>query len=249
MILFLTHEKDFFAKQCYLMLKYQHQVPTRWVSWQSFKKQSQCHTLGLGMVFNPLFPAPEQVNVLYVNLIGISEFSSGDASDKQYHLHSWLGFLMWYANEVDVCINSLKHVYFSPGLWTKQYIRRKAASLGLNTQQDHKNRANIVCTFIGNQLEIENKHILSLLGHQKIDASFKLMQAMGVTFGQLLFDETLSLCKFSPCIQIQITVPVIIKACRYMLLQLSNKGFVYSHALEDVGQWTIASSLRPKMIG
>lgn len=249
MILFLTHDKDFFAKQCYLMLKYQYQVQTRWVSWQSFQKQSQCHTLGLGAVFNPLFPAPQQVDVLYINLAGLSECSLGEVSDKQYCLHSWLGFLMWYANQVNLCVNSLKHTYFSPGVWTKQYIRRQAISLGLCVNHNSKYREKIICSFIGNQVETEHKKLLRTLGHKRIEASFKLMNKLGITFGQLCFDDTLSLCKFSPCIQIQISVPVIIKACQYMLSHHSNGGFTYMHSLETFKGLTIASDQRPKTIG
>ena len=249
MILFLTHEKDFFAKQCYLMLKYQHQVPTRWLSWQSFQKQSQCFTLGLNGVFNPILPEPNQIDVLYINLNGLSEGMAVKAYDNKYQLNSWLGFLMWYANQVNCCINPLKHTFFSPGVWTKDSIKRHALVVGLKTRKSLKTQKMIVYSILGNQIETDNKTDLQALGHRKIDACFKLLNRLELKFGQFHFDETLALCRFSPFIQSQISVPVIIKACRYMLTHLSNNGFQYMHSLENVDGWTIASSLRPKMIG
>ncbi len=232
------------------MLKYQYQVPTRWLSWQVFKKQSQCHMLGHQDIFNAMLPSPQQIDVLYINLNGLNECNKDnlDMKDQRYHLHSWLGFLMWYANQVKYCLNPLKHGVFSPGVWSKTNIRRQAHLCGLSVSEHRRKRTEVICSILGNQIITDDSTFLRTLGHERIKSSFKLFNMLELRFGQLFYDESGALCKLSQSIQYQISVPVIIKACQYMLSKLSYYGFQYLHVLNTNDGWTIGSKERPKIM-
>lgn len=84
-----------------------------------------------------------------------------------------------------------------------------------------------------------------MLGHQKIKAIFRLFNTLDLVFGQVIFDESNYLCKLSPIIQFKISVPVIIKACHFMMSHISSKGFQYISALESKEGWTISPKIRP----
>lgn len=251
MIVFLTHEKDSFAKQCYLMLKYQHQVPTRWFTWSMFQQQAQCHSLEQKSIFNAILPAPKQICVLYLNLIGLNDIQYQDYKHDRYQQHSWLAFLMWYTQQIKCVINPMTHEMLSPSLRSAVYIRRSAFALGLcheNKTENKKSALRTVCTIVDKQFFTKDNAFLSILGHEKIHASLALMRQLDLTFGQLFFDQSQLLTGLSAVIYSEIDVEIITCATRFMINATYENGVGSPEMLEELKGWSISPCERPDMI-
>lgn len=250
MILFITHEKDFFAKQCYLMLKYQRGVPTRWMTWAMFLKQPQHHTLHGSDLFNPILPAKQQIKVLYINLM--DWLKEAKLKDQCYEHSSWISFLMWYVQHIPVVVNPIHHELFSPGFLNAKRVRRIAQQLAL-CQTGDEGILNLptpyeTYTFIGGELihPIEPM-VVESFGHERIQACLHLLNALKLEWAQLMFDQTHHLRRIIPGIKQTQHVAIISAAVKWMQQKLCHEGLCFKEVLHYGEGQSIDASLRPNV--